>query len=416
MEEKLITAVKQVDIVDNDNEKDEEALAAISSNPTVTWAKFILTDDQPNANKQRIPFETFASLIKTGLFMPIKMAEGKINDGHEEAKPIGAITHLKVIGNKIQGLAALWKRERPDDVASIKDKYSKGQPLELSWELLYSESSMDGDVENITDPIMKAITLVGKPAYEGRTPIIALASVWDTAYMNNLPDSAFLYVEPGGKKDKEGKTEPRSLRHFPYKDSSGKIDLAHLRNAIARIPQANIPANLKSKLQEKARKMLQNANASETLTEEESKILEEETKMDELEQLKQQFTELQEKYSALEAEHTAYKTELDDLRGYKASVEEVKASAEKLNSIKEKFTGAGISKDEDYFKTNSEMLLGLSSEALDFMLQELVAFSDASKKDVTSSKKDVPDIKNSNIGKPSVSDMAQYLKSKKEKK
>lgn len=61
---------------------------------------------------------------------------------------------------------------------------------------------------------------------------------WTTAYVNNLPDSSFAYIESGGKKDEEGKTKPRSLRHFPYKDKDGKIDLPHLRNALARAPQS----------------------------------------------------------------------------------------------------------------------------------------------------------------------------------
>ena len=82
------------------------------------------------------------------------------------------------------------------------------------------------------------------------------AAVWSTKYKNDLPDSAFMYIEPGGKKDSEGKTTPRSLRHFPYKDANGKVDIIHVRNAIARIPQAKIPASLKSKLQKKARTIL----------------------------------------------------------------------------------------------------------------------------------------------------------------
>jgi len=67
--------------------------------------------------------------------------------------------------------------------------------------------------------------------------VISLA-VWTTAYQNSLPDSSFAYIEPGGKKDNEGKTVPRSLRHFPFKDKNGKIDLPHLRNALARAPQS----------------------------------------------------------------------------------------------------------------------------------------------------------------------------------
>lgn len=61
---------------------------------------------------------------------------------------------------------------------------------------------------------------------------------WTAAYINDLPDSSFAYIEPGGEKDDEGKTKPRSLRHFPYKDARGKVDLPHLRNALARAPQS----------------------------------------------------------------------------------------------------------------------------------------------------------------------------------
>ena len=31
-------------------------------------------------------------------------------------------------------------------------------------------------------------------------------AVWSTAFVNNLPDSSFLWIAPGGKKDNEGKT------------------------------------------------------------------------------------------------------------------------------------------------------------------------------------------------------------------
>lgn len=67
-------------------------------------------------------------------------------------------------------------------------------------------------------------------------------ATWTTAYINNLPDSAFAYIEEGGQKDDEGKTTPRSLRHFPYKDESGKIDADHVRDALGRIPQSSLSA------------------------------------------------------------------------------------------------------------------------------------------------------------------------------
>ncbi|MBC7129933.1 hypothetical protein H5T51_01765 [Candidatus Bathyarchaeota archaeon] len=59
--------------------------------------------------------------------------------------------------------------------------------------------------------------------------------VWTRRYINDLPDSAFALILPGGEKDEEGKTVPRSLRKFPYRRRDGSIDLPHLRNANARI-------------------------------------------------------------------------------------------------------------------------------------------------------------------------------------
>lgn len=53
-----------------------------------------------------------------------------------------------------------------------------------------------------------------------------------TAEINDLPDDEFAYIEPGGEKDADGKTTPRSLRHFPINDA------AHVRNALARAPQS----------------------------------------------------------------------------------------------------------------------------------------------------------------------------------
>lgn len=96
---------------------------------------------------------------------------------------------------------------------------------------------------------------------------VVRAAQWTTAYMNNLPDSSFLYVEPGGSKDSDGKTEPRSLRHFPVKDADGTIDMPHLRNALSRIPQSDVPADVKERLTNEAQRMLddhQGGSASAT--------------------------------------------------------------------------------------------------------------------------------------------------------
>jgi len=52
---------------------------------------------------------------------------------------------------------------------------------------------------------------------------------WSRKYINSLPDSAFASIEyrSGGKK----------VRHLPHHDHTGKIDLPHLWNALARVNQ-----------------------------------------------------------------------------------------------------------------------------------------------------------------------------------
>lgn len=79
-----------------------------------------------------------------------------------------------------------------------------------------------------------------------------------------LPDSAFLYIEPGGKKV-DGKTMPGKLRHLPVPDA------AHIRNAISRLSQPAtgkgaeswLTESLRKTLLAKARKMLESANKKE---------------------------------------------------------------------------------------------------------------------------------------------------------
>lgn len=154
----------------------EYAEAAITSNPLITWVKFPFTDDQPNANNQRVPKEEFANIIKTGIYMPVKVELGNPKGDHFGSVPIGTITNLVEQGNKVLGLAALWREEYEEDVQKIEEMFENGEDLTLSWELLYSTSSKDNDgVENLQGITVIGITFVGNPAYEGRTNVLSMA-------------------------------------------------------------------------------------------------------------------------------------------------------------------------------------------------------------------------------------------------
>lgn len=85
----------------------------------------------------------------------------------------------------------------------------------------------------------------------------AIKSKISTSSRNDLPDSAFACISPGGTKDESGKTTPRSLRHYPIYDE------AHVRNALARVAQelkkggeaAKVASCAKSKVMAAAKKM-----------------------------------------------------------------------------------------------------------------------------------------------------------------
>lgn len=68
------------------------------------------------------------------------------------------------------------------------------------------------------------------------------------ASINDLPDSAFAYIEEGGHKDEHGRTMPRSKRHFPIHDA------AHVRNALARASQSPFGDKAMPKIRAAAKK------------------------------------------------------------------------------------------------------------------------------------------------------------------
>ncbi|KKN38974.1 hypothetical protein LCGC14_0748180 [marine sediment metagenome] len=173
---KFISPIVQLSTEDIKN-LPKEVVAAISRNPTLKWIKFVLTDDSPNANEQRIPKEEFANLVKTGVHMPIKMAQGFIREGHEFSVPIGSITNLVERDNFVEGIAGLWQKEFPDEIELLKERASSDIKPQLSWEILYQSSTLDDNgIETFEGVMLEAATFVESPAYEGRTPVVVMAS------------------------------------------------------------------------------------------------------------------------------------------------------------------------------------------------------------------------------------------------
>lgn len=108
-------------------------------------------------------------------------------------------------------------------------------------EVEFPEWMSEGGAKLIMDELRKNM---------GDSVQLIAKSVWSTAYINTFPDSSFAYVEEG-EKDESGRTTPRSKRHLPYKDANGKVDAAHVRNALQRLEQTQIPDSAKASARSK---------------------------------------------------------------------------------------------------------------------------------------------------------------------
>lgn len=405
MTEKLTTIAtdsnSMVQLIDEDRVEAEMGVAysAVMLNPSVTWAKFILTDDKPNANRQRIPKEEFKNLIRSGIFMPIKMAIKRIADGHEEAVPLGVITHLKEENENIVALAALWSKERPEDVLLLKDKFNKGSSINVSWEIQYGNSETEEKgVQALKDVELTAATIVGLPAYAGRTPMIAFAAKkWSDPYINALPDSSFLYIETDKEEQKK--------RYFPVIGSDNSVEVTRLYDVVEEVSKSELPEATLNSVKEKLTSLLKSQEAgvsaenliaslgieiAEVVNSQASNIEEIKNNMeDKIKELEDKIAELQaalvtkdsalaEKDQALSSKETA----LSELQAFKDEVEKEAKKITRLEEIKTKFQEAGLVKDDEYFKTNEEHLLLLEPAAFDFMLQELASFAKVEDKSV----------------------------------
>ena len=83
--------------------------------------------------------------------------------------------------------------------------------------------------------------------------------VWSLDYINDLSDGSFLWVQPGGEKDDDWRTVPRSLRLWPVRDDDYQIDMERLKAALPEVLDASeevIPATQKPAVLLNASRML----------------------------------------------------------------------------------------------------------------------------------------------------------------
>jgi hypothetical protein len=149
--------------------------------PLLTYAKFILLDDQGNDNKQGVKADDFTDIINTAIDMPVKILyTGKDVRGHIGSIPVGHIKSIEKVSsegaNQLIATAVLYADEYPDEITYLKEAYAAGSAPGISYELLYKDSMVEDGIEWLKKITTKAATFVRTPAYGSRTAILALAS------------------------------------------------------------------------------------------------------------------------------------------------------------------------------------------------------------------------------------------------
>ena len=182
--------------------------------------------------------------------------------------------HFSVLpgGGELQGKAAGWFKSVRHELGKFYATIAWTEPaanLIRNGEFRFMSPEFNLNWQNKetgqrVGPTLLSGALTNRPFLEGMEPVVLserLASMmfneditlaeWDTQYINDLPDSAFALIKDGGTKDDQDKTVPRTLRYLPFKNASGETDLPHLRNALARLEQTDLPSEDKSKARAK---------------------------------------------------------------------------------------------------------------------------------------------------------------------
>jgi hypothetical protein len=176
------------------------------------------------------------------------------------------VDSVEVVGGTLMADGTLLRRNGEAMQTNPVDPAGPGESFfDEEWRKAYEEAREAGESDRAAreyaDEETARLMTVEKarwdlPPYE--TAYFYENKQWTRKYVNELPDSAFLWVGPGGKQDEQGRTHPLTLRSLPYKNKQGKVDLPHLRNAIARLTVTrDIPEVAKPKIKKRACKLLE---------------------------------------------------------------------------------------------------------------------------------------------------------------
>lgn len=193
----------------------------------------------------------------------------KTTDGEESDETKAAVGSFSWTSQRVQ--AALREKNQSGCYIveifpnrAIYRTYS-GDDVEQLYQVSYSVS---GDSVTIGDPTPVDVQYVpmSMPSKTGNPdPSIETKAGGTMPTINDLPNSAFLFVEPG-EDDEQGRRVPFTKRHFPYRDQEGKLAPSLLETAVIEIPESKIAGLAPAPLVARVRRMLDQARGVSTKT------------------------------------------------------------------------------------------------------------------------------------------------------
>lgn len=411
-----------------------EAFAA-EEDPTKAWIHFIFTDDKPNLNNERVPVEEFDNIIKSGKYMPIKKRMGETSSTHDDVIPMGTIASLKretgETKNIIEGLGTLWKKEFPEDVSALKTVYDEGESIDFSWEILYSDSvEEDEGISALRGCRTRAITIVDMPAYQGRTKALAMASEQgnkDTEDKSTVVEpseeelitgvafeEAVAAADEAAKEAQRKRASKYGIQIRPDGNVTKPTRFAHLKDSQfadpvnysypiskefirAALRYWGVPKN-KAKYNATSRATVNRRMMAAAGRLGVKSVKERESNMNEKFKKLLEGMEPEDAVAAVSEELDEVFKELEALRTFKKEREEEEAKAVLLKSRIEKMKEAGLEVSDEDTEKKASVWLGMSEEAFDFHITELVAFSANKKKEEeAAASTNIPDVSGETI-------------------
>ncbi len=322
---------------------------ADQTHPLQTKLSIILTDFEPNSNRQGIPRSEAENIIKTALHTPLKINfDGVDYYGHKGAVPIGPITNVYYAEDNgrdiIAGDAIIWNDIYEDIADHLKVAFAEG--IGTSWEIYFKDSEKDDNgVEWLEGCVFAGTCVVETPAYgPQRTRVLAIAEKLNERadLLENLDMAKELET------DRDTVTENNTAADTQNVQASTADDVTTLRTDISTVMDVlgNIYSGLYNMLDETYEL------EANLVTDDMPGMAEQLNKL--LASISKRFDSLKEKASEAEAAQA----ELTTLKDAIAQAETEAAKAEKLSSRKVALAEIGINisdKEEFYMSMDDTM-------------------------------------------------------------